>query len=153
MEKLYTIRLDGIYLRAYHGCYDLEQQVGNRFRVDLAIRTPLGNLPKSDDVREAADVVAQFTTDRRVVLNSAGEMVPVVQMAIPDAARRMYNRLRSGADHFYCGERLREMDSLHRVDLFTGLVFDRIARKYGDIDRIFEQSKDRPVYIAKEIIE
>ncbi len=23
-QKLYTIRLDGIVVRAYHGCYDLE---------------------------------------------------------------------------------------------------------------------------------
>lgn len=113
--------------------------VGARIEIDGCLCS--GTIALGDDVREATDVVAQFTTDRRVVLNSAGEMVPVVQMSIPDAARRMYNRLRSGADHFYCGERLREMDSLHRVDLFTGLVFDRIVRKYGDIDRIFEESK------------
>ena len=113
--------------------------VGARIEIDGCLCS--GTIALGDDVREATDVVAQFTTDRRVVLNSAGEMVPVVQMSIPDAARRMYNRLRSGADHFYCGERLREMDSLHRVDLFTGLVFDRIVRKYGDIDRVFEESK------------
>ena len=35
MNPIYTIRLDGIYVRAFHGCYDLEQQVGNRFRVDI----------------------------------------------------------------------------------------------------------------------
>ena len=60
MKTLYTIRLDGIYLRAYHGCYDLEQQVGNRFRVDLAIRTPLGDLPSSDDVRDAVNYLTVF---------------------------------------------------------------------------------------------
>ena len=60
MNKLYTIRLDGIYLRAYHGCYDLEQQVGNRFRVDMVIRTPLGDLPSSDDVREAVNYLTVY---------------------------------------------------------------------------------------------
>ncbi len=59
-EKLYTIRLDGIYVRAYHGCYDLEQKVGNRFRVDLALRTPLGDLPQSDDVTRAVNYLTVF---------------------------------------------------------------------------------------------
>ncbi len=113
--------------------------IGARVEIDGCLCS--GTVALSDDVRDEADVVARFTTDRRVVLNGAGEPLPVVQMAIPDAARRMYNRLRSGADHFYCGERLREMDSLHRSDLFTGLVFDRIVRKYGDIERIFEESR------------
>ncbi len=112
--------------------------VGARIEIDGCLYS--GTVALGDDVRDELDAIAQFTTDRRVVLNRAGEPLPVVQMTIPDAARRMYNRLRSGAVHFYCGERLREMDSLHRVDIFTGLVFDRIVRKYGDIDRIFEAS-------------
>ena len=60
MNSNYTIRLDGIYVRAFHGCYDLEQQVGNRFRVDLAITTPLGTLPETDDVRQAVNYLTVF---------------------------------------------------------------------------------------------
>ncbi len=59
-QKLYTIRLDGIVVRAYHGCYDLEQRVGNRFRVDLAIKTPLGDLPRTDDVGSAVNYLTVF---------------------------------------------------------------------------------------------
>lgn len=60
MKPTYTIRLDGIYLRAYHGCYDLEQQVGNRFRVDLAIRTTLDDLPTTDDVTKAVNYLTVY---------------------------------------------------------------------------------------------
>ena len=60
MNPIYTIRLDGIYVRAFHGCYDLEQQVGNRFRIDLAIRTPLGDLPTTDDVTQAVNYLTVF---------------------------------------------------------------------------------------------
>ena len=67
MEKLYTIRLDGIYVRAFHGCFDLEQQVGNRFRVDLAIRTPLGDLPKTDDVTQAVNYLTVFAIVARTM--------------------------------------------------------------------------------------
>ena len=67
MEKLYTIRLDGIYLRAFHGCYDLEQQVGNRFRVDVEIRTPLGYLPKTDDVTQAVNYLTVYEIVERTM--------------------------------------------------------------------------------------
>jgi dihydroneopterin aldolase len=67
VEKLYTIRLDGIYLRAFHGCYDLEQQVGNRFRVDVVIRTPLGDLPKSDDVTQAVNYLTVYEIVERTM--------------------------------------------------------------------------------------
>lgn len=67
MNKLYTIRLDGIYLRAYHGCYDLEQQVGNRFRVDIVIRTPLKDIPASDDVRDAVNYLTVYEIVERTM--------------------------------------------------------------------------------------
>ena len=90
MEKLYTIRLDGIYLRAYHGCYDLEQQVGNRFRVDMVIRTPLGNLPQTDDVRQAVNYLTVYeiverTMQRtqRTIEAAASNIIEAVKMAFP----------------------------------------------------------------------
>ena len=82
VEKLYTIRLDGIYLRAYHGCYDLEQQVGNRFRVDLAIRTPLGDLPKSDDVRQAVNYLTVYEIVREVMRKTCRTIEAVAQNII-----------------------------------------------------------------------
>ncbi len=35
----YTIKLSDMEFRAFHGCYDLEQKVGNRFVVDVEIDT------------------------------------------------------------------------------------------------------------------
>ncbi|MBO5801987.1 MAG: dihydroneopterin aldolase [Alistipes sp.] len=61
------MRLDGIYLRAFHGCYDLEQQVGNRFRVDVVIRTPLGDLPKTDDVTQAVNYLTVYEIVERTM--------------------------------------------------------------------------------------
>ena len=67
MNPIYTIRLDGIYVRAFHGCYDLEQQVGNRFRVDVVIRTPLGNLPATDDVTQAVNYLTVYEIVERTM--------------------------------------------------------------------------------------
>lgn len=110
--------------------------LGARVKIDGCLCS--GAIALGDERADVAGVIARFTTERRVVmLDSSGTQLPVVQIEIDDEVRRMYNRLRCGASHFYCGERLREMDSLHRSDLFTGLVFDRIARKNGDIEKIF----------------
>ena len=67
MNPIYTIRLDGIYVRAFHGCYDLEQQVGNRFRVDIVIRTPLGDLPATDDVTQAVNYLTVYEIVERTM--------------------------------------------------------------------------------------
>lgn len=90
MNQIYTIRLDGIYVRAFHGCYDLEQQVGNRFRVDIVIRTPLGDLPATDDVTQAVNYLAVFeiverTMQRtqRTIEAAASNVIAAIKEAFP----------------------------------------------------------------------
>ena len=46
----YRIVLNRMEFRAFHGCYDLEQQVGNRFTVDLEITAELGEVASEDCV-------------------------------------------------------------------------------------------------------
>ncbi len=56
----YKIRLRQMEFRAYHGCYELERVVGNRFSVDLEITTELGNIIESDDVEEAVNYLTVY---------------------------------------------------------------------------------------------
>ncbi len=77
-------------MRAFHGCYDLEQQVGNRFRVDMAIRTTLGDLPTSDDVTKAVNYLTVFeiverTMQRtqRTIEAAAANIIEAVKEAFP----------------------------------------------------------------------
>ncbi len=90
MKSIYTIRLDGIYVRAYHGCYDLEQMVGNRFRVDMIIRTPLGDLPQSDDVTKAVNYLTVYEIvertmqhTQRTIEAAASNIIVAVKEAFP----------------------------------------------------------------------
>ena len=90
MNPIYTIRLDGIYVRAFHGCYDLEQQVGNRFRVDIVIRTPLGDLPATYDVTQAVNYLTVFeiverTMQRtqRTIEAAASNVIAAIKEAFP----------------------------------------------------------------------
>ncbi len=89
MEKLYTIRLDGIYLRAYHGCYDLEQQVGNRFRVDMVIKTPLGMLPETDDVTQAVNYLTVYEIVERT-MHRTQRTIEAVAKNIIEAVRETF---------------------------------------------------------------
>ena len=65
----YRIVLNRMEFRAFHGCYDLEQQVGNRFTVDLEITAELGEVASEvyETVREQMRVTQR--TIERVSMN------------------------------------------------------------------------------------
>ena len=53
--------------RAYHGCYDLEQIVGNRFIVELTITTELGAVADEDAVEKAVNYLTVYEIVRDVM--------------------------------------------------------------------------------------
>lgn len=63
----YRINLSGMEFRAFHGCYDLEQQVGNRFTVDVEITAGLGRVAEEDDVNLAVNYLKVYETVREVM--------------------------------------------------------------------------------------
>lgn len=76
---LYTIDLQGMEFRAFHGCYDLEQRVGNRFEVTLSITVELGGIAERDDVEEAVNylTVYEIVRERMAVVQRTIERVAV----------------------------------------------------------------------------
>ncbi len=63
----YKIELDRMEFRAYHGCYDLERQVGNRFTVDLELTTELGVVAEEDCVEKAVNYLTVYESVREVM--------------------------------------------------------------------------------------
>jgi dihydroneopterin aldolase len=61
----YEIRLSEMEFHAYHGCYDLEQQVGNRFCVELSLTTELGDVAAEDAVEKAVNYLDVYQTVAR----------------------------------------------------------------------------------------
>ena len=59
---IYTITLDEMEFKAYHGCYDLEQRVGNRFEVTLSITTDaeLDEAAHADDVTKTINYLRVY---------------------------------------------------------------------------------------------
>ena len=79
---LYTITLQDIELRAYHGCYDLEQKVGNRFVVELRITTELGSVADEDAVEKAVNYLTVYEIVRDVMRNTCRTIEAVSQNII-----------------------------------------------------------------------
>ncbi|MFR9503632.1 MAG: dihydroneopterin aldolase [Rikenellaceae bacterium] len=55
----YKIKLSDMEFRAYHGCYDLEQKVGNRFVVNLEIATSQEDIA-ADDLSQAVNYLVVY---------------------------------------------------------------------------------------------
>ena len=79
---LYTIELHDMEFRAYHGCYDLEQKVGNRFRVGLKILAELGDVAERDDVTLAVNYLTVYEVVARVMQQKQRTIEAVAQNII-----------------------------------------------------------------------
>lgn len=56
----YRIRLEEMEFHAYHGCYELERQVGNRFAVEVEITAELGAAAADDDVTRTVNYLTAY---------------------------------------------------------------------------------------------
>lgn len=92
----YLIRLSRMEFHAYHGCYDLEQKVGNRFAVEVEITAELGRAAEEDDVRQTVNYLTAYEIVR--------EQMQVTQRTIERAAMNVIDAL---YDAF--GERVRHV--------------------------------------------
>lgn len=79
---LYRINLRDMEFRAYHGCYDLEQKVGNRFRVQLTLWTELGRVAEEDDVNLAVNYLRVYELVREVMARTQRTIERVAQNII-----------------------------------------------------------------------
>jgi dihydroneopterin aldolase len=56
------IHLEGMEFYAYHGHFKEEQQVGNKFMVDVKLTTDIEKAAKTDDLSDALDYLKVYET-------------------------------------------------------------------------------------------
>ena len=83
----YKIELDQMAFRAYHGCYDLEQQVGNNFTVDLELTTHLGVVAQEDAVEKAVNYLLVYEHVREVMSHTQRTIERVAMNIIEELYR------------------------------------------------------------------
>lgn len=73
--------------RAFHGCYDLEKVVGNRFLVNVALETDTGEAARGDDLSQSINYLTVYETVR--------EQMEITSNIIENVAWRIGQALRA----------------------------------------------------------
>ncbi|MFT6880132.1 MAG: dihydroneopterin aldolase [Psychromonas sp.] len=84
------ISLEGMEFFAYHGYYDEEQKIGNKYSIDLTIDTYLDSAAKSDRLKDTINyeelyqlVLKVMQTKHRLLEHVAYEIIEKVKETYP----------------------------------------------------------------------
>ncbi|MEG0807518.1 MAG: dihydroneopterin aldolase [Alistipes sp.] len=89
----YRIVLTRMEFRAFHGCYELERKVGNRFTVDLEITAELGAIAAEDSVEQAVNYLTAYEVIR-AQMQIAQRTIERVSMNIIEALYAAFPQIR-----------------------------------------------------------
>ena len=84
--SLTVIELENMEFQAFHGCYELERQVGNRFLVSVRIEAELGEAADSDRIERTINYLDVFETVR--------EQMDIPSHILEHVAGRIAGRIR-----------------------------------------------------------
>ncbi len=84
----YRITLERMEFHAFHGCYELERKVGNRFTVDLTVTAELGDVAAEDCVEKAVNYLTVYEIVR--------QQMAVAQRTIERVAMNIIDALYAG---------------------------------------------------------
>lgn len=89
-----VIELENMSFQSFHGCYELEKVVGNRFLVDLAIEVEAGEAAERDDLTKSVNyltvyevVKEQMDIPSNILENVAKRIIDSIYSRFPQATR------------------------------------------------------------------
>ena len=92
--SLIIIELENMEFHACHGCYPLEQVVGNRFLVDVKIEADLSKAAASDNVADTINYLNVFETVREqmdipshILEHVARRIADAIHLRFPQAGK------------------------------------------------------------------
>ncbi|MDZ7267350.1 MAG: dihydroneopterin aldolase [candidate division KSB1 bacterium] len=85
------IRLNRMVFHAYHGYWDEERQVGQRFEVDVELQINVQQAASSDNIRDTIDLYKVYQTVARVVTTNSFKLVETLTQVIADTLLREFN--------------------------------------------------------------
>lgn len=85
-----TIRLEGAEFRAYHGCYDLEKKVGNRFVVDVCVEAEIGDAAERDDVTSTVNYLEVYSIVEQE-MKQVSNIIENVALRIADRVKESWS--------------------------------------------------------------
>jgi len=70
-----TIRVKNMTFHAYHGVWDEEREIGQRFEVDLELKFDIRKSSSSDKLKDTIDLYAVFEAVEDVIVNKKFNLV------------------------------------------------------------------------------
>ncbi|MCL2561503.1 MAG: DUF2851 family protein [Rikenellaceae bacterium] len=120
------------------------------FRGNVVFGAPGGS--NSGAARRLENCILQVVAPDETthVLKDDGTFLPQITLDAGAVTQTAYEMLRSGARGFGCAGHIGRMADHERVALFTRLLADRLSRKCGDVQAIYEgcgQSWNETMYV------
>lgn len=91
---MYTITIEDMEFKAYHGCYDLEKVVGNRFLVTVSMDAELDAAARADDVNKTINylsvygiVAGEMERKSDIIENVAVRIIDALYSAFPQLVK------------------------------------------------------------------
>ena len=84
------VNVNGIRVRAFHGCIDEEALVGGDFSINVSVHAPFAKAASTDDLNEAVD----YVVITNIVKNEMGiraKLIEVVAMRIIKSIQSRYS--------------------------------------------------------------
>jgi len=85
------IRLNRMIFHTYHGYWDEERQVGQRFEVDVELQVNVQQAASSDNIRDTVDLYKVYQTVEHVVTKNTFKLVETLTQVIADTLLREFN--------------------------------------------------------------
>lgn len=87
MDKLYFNRMS---FYGYHGVFEAEAQLGQRFFVDLELQLDLTKAGNSDDLHDTVNYVEIFEQVRKIVENERFNLIEALAARIADQLLNLF---------------------------------------------------------------
>ena len=84
-----TIAIEGMTFRAYHGCMEEEQVIGNTFLVDLYLEADTAKAEQSDDLNDTTDYAEAYNIVKREI-EVPSKLLEHVGRRILDAVKKKF---------------------------------------------------------------
>jgi dihydroneopterin aldolase len=84
------IRLNKMVFRGYHGVWDEERQVGQRFEVDVEFAGDIKTAAKSDNIRDTIDLYKVYQIVEKIVTRKSFKLVETLAETIAASLLRHF---------------------------------------------------------------
>lgn len=86
----HKVSLKNMVFYGFHGVYEFERELGQRFYVDLDMKADLSQASKSDNLEETVDYVAVYNQTKEIVENHRFQLLEALSYKLAEEVLRLH---------------------------------------------------------------